>query len=96
MRSGLPGGVFAWAAKVIENVLQRTELEREVGGGDGAAGKVSPELAAGVDAADVADGVDLAQKEGDEPEPGHSPASLGDQQGGVRNEGRGKLAGGDV
>lgn len=81
---------------MIEDVVEGAELEREVGGGDGASGKVGSQLAAGVDTADVADGVDLAEEERDEPEPGHSPAGLGDEERGVRKEGGGKLACGDV
>ena len=42
------------------------------------------------------DGVDLAQEEGDEPEPGHPPARLGEQEQGMGHDGGGQAAGGQV
>ena len=53
-------------------------------------------LAAGVDTAGAADGVDLAEEEGDEPEPGHPPAALGDQKHSVGEDGGGQVARGQV
>jgi len=85
----LPGRVLARAAQVVEDVAERTQSQGEVCGGDGAPREVGAEFAACVDAAGAADGVDLAEKEGDEPETGHAPAALGDQQRGVGKNGGG-------
>src|SRR5208337_4187126 len=79
-RSTLPGRALARAAKVVQDVAERTQSQGEVRGGDGALGQVGAELAAGVDTPGAADGVDLAEEEGDEPETGHPPATLGDQK----------------
>src|SRR5271157_3983802 len=92
----LPGGVLARAAKMVEDVAERTQSQGEVCGGDGAPREVGAELAACVDAAGAADGVDLAEEEGDEPETGHAPAALGDQQRGVGKNGGGQMARGQV
>ena len=59
-------------------------------------GQVGAVLAVRVDTAGAADGVDLAEKEGDEPEPGHPPAALGDQERGVGEDGGGQVARGQV
>ena len=58
---------------MVQDVADRTQSQREVRGGYGAPDQVGAVLAARVDTAGAADGVDLAEKEGDEPEPGHPP-----------------------
>ena len=81
---------------MVQDVADRTQSQREVRGGDGALGQVGAELATGVDTAGAADGVDLAEEEGDEPQTGHPPAALGDQERGVGEDGGGQVARGQV
>ena len=79
---------------MVQDVADRTQSQREVRGGYGAPDQVGAVLAVRVDTAGAADGVDLAEKEGDEPEPGHPPAGLSDQQRGVGEDGGGQVGAG--
>ena len=83
---------FAWPAKVIDHVPAEPIPSGKWAGRDRTAGQVGTELPPLADLACIAHGVDLAQEEGDEPQPGQPPGRLGHEQHDMRDEGGGEPA----
>ena len=87
---------FSRASDVADHIPERADSQGEMGRGDRSLARSARILRRCRMVRAAPDRVDLAQEEGDEPEPGQPPARLGQEQQGMGQDGGRQPAGGHV